>query len=380
MRILRIITRLNRGGPATNVAIASHGLDARGFRTLVVHGSLHRGEASTPADAFEGIETLHIPQLVRPIRPGQDLRALVKLAAIVRRFRPHLIHTHLSKAGMIGRLAARVRPGTPTVHTFHGIVASEFFSGPTSRAVVAAERFLARRTGALVAISEKQRAELLDLGIGRADQIHLVELAIETSRFQSASARGRAASRRICGIAMDVVAIVYSGRLVAVKRVDWLITAAIPVLLQNPKAALYIVGDGEERNALEVLTQAAGIDRVHFVGWAESIADWYAAADIVALGSRWEGTPLSVIEAMAAGRAVVCTDVGGVRDIVRDAENGIVVPVDDQAAMTAALERLVSDENFRERVAGAAQGVADRFSAERLVGELEALYRGLIVA
>lgn len=361
------------------MVIASHGLDVRGFRTLVVHGSLHRGEAPLPADMLEGIETLHLPDLVRPIQPGRDLIAFMKLAAIVRTFRPHLIHTHLSKAGTLGRLVARFRPGTPTVHTFHGIVASDFFTGPASRAVVATERFLARRTHALVAISQKQRAELLDLGIGRADQIRVLELAIEMSRFRAASARGRAAARRICGVGLDEVVIVYSGRLVAVKRVDWLIEAAIPVLLHNPNAALYVVGDGEERSALEELTRAAGIDRVRFVGWAESIADWYAAADIVALGSRWEGTPLSVIEAMAAGRAVVCTDVGGVRDIVDDGESGIVVPVDDQPAMTAALELLVSNENLREAMAGAGPEVAARFSAERLVGELETLYRGLIV-
>jgi glycosyltransferase involved in cell wall biosynthesis len=380
LRILRIITRLNRGGPATNVAIASRGLDGRGFRTLVVHGSLHRGEASIPAEALEGIETLHLPELVRPVQPGHDLLALAKLAAIARRFRPHLIHTHLSKAGTLGRLVARFRPGTPTVHTFHGIVASEFFSGPASRVVVATERFLARRTSALVAISQTQRDELLHLRIGRDDQIHVLELAIETSQFRAANARGRAAARRICGVGDDEVAIVYSGRLVAVKRVDWLIAAATPVLLNHPKSALYIVGDGEERKALEEVARSAGSDRVRFVGWGNSIADWYAAADIVALGSRWEGTPLAVIEAMATGRAVVCTDVGGVRDIIRDGENGYVVPVNDQAEMTAALERLVTDEKLRERMAAAADRIAARFSAERLVGELETLYRGLIVS
>lgn len=379
LRILRIITRLNRGGPATNVTIASRGLDARGFRTLVVHGSLYRGERSIPADALDGIENVHLPELMRQVRPSQDLRSFMKLARIVRSFRPHLIHTHLSKAGTIGRLVAGIRHRTPTVHTFHGIVASEFFSGPASRATVAAERFLARRTDALVAISEKQRSELIDLRIGRRDQIHVVELAIDTSRFSSVGARGRAVARRACGIPVDTIAIVYSGRLVAVKRVDWLIAAARLVLLKHPKAALYVVGDGEERRGLEEVARAAGIERVHFVGWADSIADWYAAADVVALGSRWEGTPLSVIEAMATARAVVCTDVGGVRDIIRDGENGIVVPVDDQPAMTAALERLVSDEALREGIANAAQGVGARFSAERLVGELETLYRRLIV-
>jgi glycosyltransferase involved in cell wall biosynthesis len=184
----------------------------------------------------------------------------------------------------------------------------------------------------------------------------------------------------MCGVTAGEIAIVYSGRLAAVKRVDWLIEAAIPVLHNNPMAALYIVGDGEERGRLEELARATGTDRVRFVGWADSIADWYAAADVVALGSRWEGTPLSVIEAMATGRAVVCTEVGGIRDIVTDGENGIVVPVNDQAAMTAALELLVRNENLREKMGCAAQNVASRFSAERLVSELETLYRELIVS
>jgi glycosyltransferase involved in cell wall biosynthesis len=344
----------------------------------VVHGALHSGEASIPPEALEGIETIHLPELVRSVRPDKDLRALAKLAAIARRFRPHLIHTHLSKAGTLGRLVARFRPGTPTVHTFHGIVASEFFSGPASRAVVATERFLARRTSALVAISQKQKDELVDLRIGREDQIHVLELAIETSRFRAANARGRAAARQKCGVGAEEIAIVYSGRLVAVKRVDWLIGAAAPVLRNHPKAALYVVGDGEERKALEEVARLGGVERVHFMGWGESIADWYAAADVVALGSRWEGTPLAVIEAMATGRAVVCTDVGGVRDIIRDGENGFVVPVNDQPAMTAALERLVSDESLREGMAASTDGVATRFSAERLVDQLETLYRRLI--
>jgi glycosyltransferase involved in cell wall biosynthesis len=381
IRLLRVITRLNIGGPSTHVMLANRGLTERGYECLVVHGSLHHGEASIEFDRFGEVgQLIHMPPLKRSIDPVADSRASVQLRSIVGRFRPDIIHTHLSKAGVLGRGVGLMYGNARLVHTYHGNMAASFFSPAASRMVVAVERWLGARSDALIALSQTQLLELERLRIGHSGNREVVELAIDLDPYRRArTSAARAQARRGVGLGQDAVVILFCGRLVPVKRVDWLLQALAPLLKADPRLLLVVAGDGPERDRLESLCEALGIkQQVRFQGWVAKTADWYAAADLVVIGSSWEGTPLAIIEAMASARATVSTDVGGVRDIVRDGQTGLVVGKDDAGAFRGAVHELVSDSSRRDCMGSNAAAASERFSSERLVDNLDQLYRRLL--
>ena len=375
-RVLRVITRLNVGGPATHVSLVDRGLATLGWETLLVHGVVESNEAEVDVDALD-IPTRRLPTLHRAIDPAADVRSLVAVARVIRAYRPHVIHTHLSKAGLIGRAAALATSRAVRIHTFHGNVFGGYFSHRTSQAILMLERGLGRSTHRIVALSARQRAELLELGIGRAERIRVVPLGLDLGRFASPD---RAAARARLGIPSDALLVLAMGRLVPIKRLERLIDAVALVAPQFPSLRLAMVGDGEERATLEALADARGIrDVVGFAGWSSDTPSWYAAADMVTLTSDREGTPLALIEAAASGRPVVAGDVGGVADIVIDGETGFVVAHDDVPAFADRLSRLASDPGLRDKLGSAAPARAMSFSADRLVADLDALYREALV-
>lgn len=373
-RVLRVITRLSVSGPSTHVTLANQLLARRGWDTLLVHGRLQPDEL-----AFElpvpGVATEYLPALARPIDPLADLRATAGLLDVVRRYRPDIIHTHHSKAGLLGRSVANLA-GIPRVHTFHGHVFEGYFSGPVSAAIVAAERLMARASTRLIVLSPLQLEDLLARGIGRRDQFEVVPLGLDLHRFRPGD---RAMARATLGLPADALIVVAVGRIVAIKRIDRLVRAFAIVHERHPDSRLYVIGDGTEREAAEAQAAAAGLrGAVTFCGWRSDIPDWYAAADFVALSSDSEGTPLAIIEAAAAGRPAVATAVGGVADVVADGVTGLLAPVEDEAAFADAVLRLASDPALRERMGAAAPAAASRFGAERLVDDLERIYWELL--
>lgn len=371
-RVLRIITRLNVGGPARHVVLADRGLATRGWETLLVHGTVEPSEAEIDL-ADVDVVMRRLSSLVRPIRPLDDARTVVSLARLMRAYRPHVIHTHLSKAGLVGRVAALAASSAVRVHTYHGNVFGGYFGPRMSAAILRTERWLGRSTDRIVALSEAQRDELVELGIGSPERIRIVPLGLDLERF---AGHARAVSRAALGVPDDAAVILAVGRLVPIKRLDRLVAAVARLAPGRPSLRLYLVGDGDERDALAALVRDRDLtDRVRFVGWSADTPTWYAAADVVALTSDREGTPLALIEAAAAGRPTVAVDVGGVRDIVRHGETGFVVPVDDADALANRLAQLLDDPELRARMAAAAPVGATAFAAERLVDDLDRLYR-----
>ena len=370
-RILRIITRLNVGGPATHALVADRGLRERGWETLLVYGMVEADEAEVPLDGID-LPRRQLSTLIRPIRPIPDVRALVSIARIIREYKPHIIHTHLSKAGVLGRSTAIFSSRAARIHTFHGTVFGGYFGASASGMVQRTERILGSLTDRIIALSERQRDELLEYRIAPASRIRIVPLGLDLSRFAGLD---RDAARASLGIPEGAIAVMAIGRLVPIKRIDRLLRAVASAVEDEPAIRLYLVGDGGERLALEALATSLGIrDRVTFVGWATDTPTWYAAADVVALTSDREGTPLALIEAAGAGRPTVATDVGGVADIVENGKSGIVVSANDEGALAGALVRLASDSDLRSRLGGAAPAYAQRYSAERLVSDLNDLY------
>ena len=383
VRVLRVIARLNMGGPALHVAYLTHGLRERGYDTTLVAGSLARGEDSMEFVARElGIEATHLPELRRDIAPVRDLQATLRLAQLIRRLRPDILHTHTAKAGAVGRLAAAIvgdaRPPI-VVHTFHGHVLRGYFGPRLSYGFRLLERWLAKRTDALVAVSPEVRDELVRLGVAPAEKFTVVRVGIELAG-RVADVDGRAETRRRLGIAGDSFTVGWVGRMTGVKRTSDVLLAFKRLRERGVDAFLCMIGDGPEREQLERRAHELGImKRTLFLGYQEQVAPYYAALDAMILPSGNEGTPVSAIEALAAGRPVVATRVGGLPDVVREGEDGFLVAPGAVDELADRLEQLAADEELRRRMGEAGrERVVPRYSVARLIDDVDALYRSLL--
>jgi glycosyltransferase involved in cell wall biosynthesis len=383
-KIVRVIARLNMGGPALHVAYLTAGLRERGYDTTLVAGTLARGEDSMAFVAEGlGVDVVSIPELGREISPVRDLLATLRLAALIRRERPQILHTHTAKAGTVGRIAAllsgRSRPPI-VVHTFHGHVLHGYFGPLRSRFFRLLERWLARSTTTLIAVSPQVRDDLVSLGVAPAEKFVVVRLGIELDARVSADGDGREEMRRYLGIPPDRFAVGWVGRMTAVKRTDDVLDGFKRLQERGIGATLCLVGDGPDRPALERRAHELGIMRdTLFLGYQEEVAPLYAAFDALVLPSGNEGTPVSVIEALAAGTPVVATRVGGVPDVVRDGEDGFLVEPGASDELADRLADLARDPELRKRFGAAGRSrVLPRYAVDRLVDDVDRLYRSLL--
>ncbi len=374
------------GGPALHVAYLSAGLKDRGYDTTLVAGSLAAGEESMAGVAGRlGVPIVTVPDLHREISPLRDLRAVYHVAGLIRELRPQILHTHTAKAGTIGRLAAILAgdAGPPiVVHTFHGHVLRGYFGPVRSTFFRLLEHLLARRTTALVAVSPEVRDDLVALGVAPAEKFTVVRLGIELrERVGSLDGAGQGLeTRRLLGIAPDRFVVGWIGRMTGVKRTDDVLLAVRRLRDRGVDAVLCMVGDGPDREAVERRARELGIVRSSlFLGYQDEVAPYYAAFDALILPSANEGTPVSAIEALAGGRPVVATRVGGVPDVVRDGVDGFLVKPGDVDAMAERLAILAADSDLRRRMgeAGSAS-VRERYAVERLLDDMDAVYRRLL--
>ena len=382
-KILRVIARLNMGGPALHVAYLTAGLRERGYDTTLVAGSLARGEDSMEFVANElGVEVQRLPGLRRDISPLRDVIAVVRLAELIRRERPTILHTHTAKAGAVGRVAALLagdaRPPI-VVHTFHGHVLRGYFGPVRTFGFRQLERWLARITTALVAVSPEVRDDLVKLGVAPREKFTVVRLGIEL-RERITDRDGREETRRVLGIGPDRFTVGWIGRMTGVKRTSDVLLAFKRLRERGVDACLCLVGDGPERQQVERRAHELGIMRsTFFLGYQEDVAPFYAAFDAMVLPSGNEGTPVSAIESLAAGRPVVATRVGGVPDVVRDGEDGFLVEAGAVDQLAEALATLAADPALRDRMGAAGRSrVLPRYAVDRLVDDVDRLYRALL--
>ena len=384
IKILRVIARLNMGGPALHVAYLTAGLRKRGYDTTLVAGSLARGEDSMAFVADErDVEVVRIHELGREISPLRDLVATLRLARLIRRERPDILHTHTAKAGTVGRVAAQLagRHKPPiVVHTFHGHVLRGYFGPLRSSLFRLLERWLARRTTALIAVSPQVRDDLVALRVAPAERFAVIRLGIELDERVAGPQDGRLESRRYLGIPPDRFAVGWIGRMTAVKRTDDVLVAFKQLRDGGVDACLCMVGDGPDRVQLERRAHELGVVKdTLFLGYQEEVAPFYAAFDALVLPSSNEGTPVSAIEALAAGRPVVATRVGGVPDVVQEGEDGFLVEPGATDELADRLARLAHDPELRERMGRAGrERVLPRYAVERLVDDVDRLYRSLL--
>jgi glycosyltransferase involved in cell wall biosynthesis len=386
VRILRVIARLNMGGPTLHVAYLTAGLRKRGYDTTLVAGSLARGEDSMAFVADDlSVPVVRIDELGREISPLRDLIATLRLARLIRRERPDILHTHTAKAGTVGRVAALLagRKGPPiVVHTFHGHVLRGYFGPLRSLLFRLLERWLAGRTTVLIAVSPQVRDDLVALHVAAPERFVVIRLGIELDERVAGPQDGRLESRRYLGIPPDRFAVGWIGRMTAVKRTDDVLVAFQRLRDGGVDACLCMVGDGPDRAQLERRAHELGIVKdTLFLGYQEDVAPFYAAFDALVLPSSNEGTPVSAIEALAAGRPVVATRVGGVPDVVQEGEDGFLVEPGATDELADRLAQLAGDPALRERMGEAGrQRVLPRYAVERLVDDVDRLYRSLLRA
>jgi len=384
IKVLRVIARLNVGGPALHVAYLTAGLADRGYETTLVAGTVGRGEESMAfvADA-KGVRVEVIDELHRNISPLRDARAILRLARLIRRERPAILHTHTAKAGAVGRLAALLAGGARPpiiVHTFHGHVLRGYFNPVASRGFRILERVLAGMTTTLVAVSPEVQDDLVGLHVAPASKFAVIRLGIELDQRVGDDHAERTATRRLLGLGDDPFVVGWVGRMTAVKRTDVVVRVLGELVERGVDARLLLVGDGPDRDDLERYAHELGvIRRCLFLGYQEDVARWYNAIDALLLPSVNEGTPVSVIESLAARRPAVATRVGGTPDVIRDGVDGFLVDPSDGEALAERLAELARDPQLRMQMGAAGrQRVLQRYAVDRLVDDVDRLYRRLL--
>ena len=381
IKILHIIGRLNVGGAAIHVVDLTAGLERGRYRTLLVAGSENEAEGSMLDYALSrGVEPTVIPEIVTAftIAP-RDLKALWKLYSLMRRKRPHVVHTHTAKAGLLGRVAAWLVGVPVIVHTFHGHVLHGYYGPVKNQLLRWFERLLALAADRLVTVSEQVKNDLVGYGIAKAEKISVVPLGCDLDPFLNA-AKFRGEFRQELALRGDHKLIGIVGRIFPIKNHALFLAAAAGIASQEPLARFVIVGDGVLRESLENRAKSLAIDdRVVFTGWRRDLPRICADLDVLVVSSDNEGTPLSAIEAMAAGCPVVATWVGGLPDLIEDHKTGRLVPPRDASALSSAvLDLLHSPQVERDLGRNAQAFVRQRFTVQRLLSDIDDLYTQLL--
>ena len=380
IRIVRVIARLNVGGPAVYTISLTAGLDPAQFRQWLVTGVAAPYEGDMLVDAAaRGVTPIVVPHLGRAIDARDDLRAFMALVRLFRQLRPDIVETHTAKAGVVGRLAAWAAGVPVTVHTFHGHVFHSYFSPARSALVRWIERLLALRTTRIIALGPAQRAELLGYGVGRPEQIASVPIGLDLEPYR-ASDRHRGRLRAELGVGPDTPLVGIVARLTAIKAHEVFLQAAATVRRQHPDTQFVVVGAGERREELAQLAEEYGIaPAMHWLGWRRDLPLVYADLDVVALTSRNEGLPTTLVEAMAAGRPVVATRVGGVPTLVTHGETGLLAPTGDANAIAAAMLTVLSSRQYAERLGTVArEAVYPAYDLSAFIPRMADFYRRLV--
>jgi glycosyltransferase involved in cell wall biosynthesis len=391
-RILRILNRLIIGGPSLNATYLSRYM-APEYETMLVIGGKddHEQDATHLAENL-GLETVVVPSMKRAINIAEDRKAYNDIKKLIKDYKPDIVHTHAAKSGAIGRLAASACKVPVIVHTFHGHVFHSYFGKAKTNAFIQIERYLARKSSGIIAISDIQKQELGDTyKICPKDKIKVIPLGLDLDKFQQNKEEKRASFRSKYLIADDEIAIGIIGRIVPVKNHSLFVASIAKLIPQsNQKLRFVIIGDGDMRQQTENELISAQIDYAYFpndsraaqaicTSWLTEMDVVFAGLDIVALTSHNEGTPVSLIEAQAAGKPVVSTNVGGVADVVLHNQTGIITPPNDSDSFAKGLLQLTenADKRIKFGIAGT-HFVSSRYSYQRLVYDMSEYYQGLL--
>lgn len=378
IRIMRIIARLNVGGPAIHVTLLADRLRPPEFETTLICGHIdaHEGDMAYLAEA-RGIKPVYVPELGRKLSLLRDVVTLVKLWRLMRRMRPDIVHTHTAKAGFVGRIAAWLARVPVRVHTFHGHVFHGYFGRRKTQLFLWLERLTARLSDRLITISPGLIDELsATYHVAPTEKFVNVPLGLELQPFAD-TPRHQGTFRDQFAIPRDAPLIGSVGRIVPIKNHALFLDMACHVKQQRPDAHFVIVGDGELRGAVEAQTETLGLrDTVTFTGFMQDLKPVYSDMDVLVISSDNEGTPVSIIEALAAGVPVVSTAVGGVPDLLQQGAHGRLTPSGDPDALADAVLAALSESGEGQHAIQ--EAVVAQYDIGRLASDLAALYRTLL--
>ena len=387
IKVLRIIARLNIGGPAIHAILLTGGIDKNRFETVLVSGVTSKGEGDMFYLAKEkNVNPVIIQELGRNLNIRNDIIAFFKIYKLLNKEKPDIIHTHTAKAGALGRLAGIFyrffsRNKCILIHTFHGHIFHSYFDNLSTKLFLWTERFLARFTDTIITISKQQYYEIKNVfKVSSKDNIEVIPLGFDLEPYLN-SLRKEGNFRKDLKVSDNEILVGIVGRLVPIKNHRLLLEAASQI---NGDLAgrikFIIIGDGELKATLVDYAKDLSMEnRVIFAGWRKDLYEIYPDLDIVALTSLNEGTPISVIEAMACARPVIASDVGGVKDLIEDGVTGILFRRNNSKELSSAIIRLAQDEILRKKIGDTARNkVREIYSAKRLVRDIENLYENLI--
>ena len=388
-KILRIHNRMIIGGPSHNVTLLSAYLSPE-FETKLLVGKKDPTEKDATYIAEQlGLVPIEITEMRRSILPFNDILAYFKVKKIIKKYKPDIVHTHASKSGAIGRLAAKNCKVPLVVHTFHGHVFHSYFNTFMSNLIVQFERFLAKKTDAIIAISDSQKDELVNVyKIAPANKVFTIPLGFNLDKFSTDQTTKQIIFRNKHGLDGSEFTIGIIGRIVPIKNHEMFIEVAAIVLQKTKKNVRFlIIGDGELRPQIEKKTVELGLTYSYFIthpkqktdvlvtSWETEIDQVLAGLNMVLLTSNNEGTPVSLIEAQSARIPVVSTNVGGVEDVVVHGETGFITNVGDVQTFANYVLQLIEDEDLCKKMGNAGyDNVIKRYSKQRLVGDMRNLY------
>jgi glycosyltransferase involved in cell wall biosynthesis len=390
-KVLRIINRLNLGGPTFNAAYLSKYLEPE-FETLLVSGMKADSEESSEFIVKNlDLHPIYMPEMYRELNPFRDYKSYYKLRQLIRKFKPDIVHTHAAKAGAVGRLAA-AHEGVPVIiHTFHGHVFHSYFNPAKTRVFLEIERYLAKKTTKIVTLSQIQKHELSQIyKVAPASKFEIIPLGFDLEKFETNQPEKRRNFREQYNIGDDEIAIGIVGRLVPIKN-HALFLKAVSIVSAKTSAKIraFIIGDGDERKSIEALATSLGLtfnnenpsqkNILTFTSWIKDVDVSNAGMDIIVLTSNNEGTPVSLIEAQASGKPIVSTSIGGIEDIVIKNKTALLSAINDEQALADNLLKLIEDAGLRSSFAvSGADFVRQKFSYLRLCSDMATLYNSLL--
>jgi glycosyltransferase involved in cell wall biosynthesis len=388
IKVIHVITRFDKGGAAENTFLTVTGLQSMGYEVILVRGLSYEsnmGPAETKAvescleDADgKGIQILTIRELVRRIYPLGDLKTLYKLITIFSEEKPHIVHMHTSKAGILGRWAARLAGIHVIIHSPHGHVFWGYFNKWKTRAYIFLERLTATITDRIIMLTSREKKDHLRCHIAHENKFTVIHSGVDLSRFSDALVDPDDAKKKL-GIPKGTFVVGTVGRLTHIKGHKYLIEAARKILLTRPEMTFIFLGDGELMNDLKAQAASLGIyDKVKFLGWREDVAEVMATFDLFVLPSLNEGMGKVLVEAMAMRKPIIASNVGGIPDLVKNEENGLLVPPEDAEAIARSISILHSHPLKRRAMGEKGKAIAVEYGADAMVQKIDRLYRELV--
>lgn len=388
IKVLHLITRLDKGGSAENTLLTALGLDKNRYKVLLAKGPSTESkmglrermevDKSLQIAQSDGVGIINIPRLMRRIDLLYDFISFIKILKIIRSEKPQIVHTHTSKAGLLGRLAAFVAKTPIIIHTPHGHIFYGYFGRVTSYFFVLVERLLAKITDKIISLTNQEELDHVRFKIAPSEKFISIHSGVDIQRFISAKS-GRDGLKESFGIMPQSLVVGTVGRLVPIKGHKYLIEAAPKILKEVPGVRFVLVGDGNLRPKLQRLTHTLNIqDAFLFLHWRSDIPKIINMFDLFALPSLNEGMGKVLVEAMAAGKPIVASDTGGIPDLVTHGYNGLLVPPGNPSRLAEAIVTLLKDSNRRQEIGKNGKLLAQRYSLESMVEKIETLYEELL--